>query len=103
MISLGLHVEQEITQLLQVVPLRANPFLQRVHVNPSVQVIQFLGHEEHLADDRLKNSLGGHDWQLFAVPTQDTHIESHGRHYVPERKEPTAQVKQSLGSVTSQV
>ena len=92
MISVGLQVEQEITQLLQVVPLRANPFLQRVHVDASVQVMQFLGQEEHLAVVRSKNSLGGHDWQLLAVPSQETHIESQGRHSVPERKEPIAQV-----------
>lgn len=61
MMSVGSQVEQEMTQLLQVVPLRANPFLQREQVDPSVQVMQFLGQEAHLAVDGLKNSLGGHD------------------------------------------
>ena len=80
MMSVGSQVEQEMTQLLQVVPLRANPFLQREQVDPSVHVMQFLGQEAHLAVDGLKNSLGGHDWQLLAVPSQETHIESQGRH-----------------------
>ncbi len=92
LISVGSQAEQEITQLLQAVPLRAKPFLQRVQVDPSVQVMQFLGHEEHLDVVRSKNSLGGQDWQLLAVPLQEMHVESQGRHYVPERKEPMAQV-----------